>query len=140
MDTCKRMWSENQIGEIAKKNGGSSKLYRHQLTFETVSVNASKKGYAVIYSSKNTRIKSLADLKTILGNTFILPVSGQYVYEEGGDNEHFLDYCFVTESKIYVRSYYYTAGVSPDEQERIITDVANVKWSMIRIIDTITEV
>ena len=27
MDTCKRMWSENQIGEIAKKNGGISVSY-----------------------------------------------------------------------------------------------------------------
>lgn len=29
MDTCKRMWSENQIGEIAKEN--SSKVYRHRI-------------------------------------------------------------------------------------------------------------
>lgn len=27
MDTCKRMWSENQIGEIAKENGGIRVTY-----------------------------------------------------------------------------------------------------------------
>ena len=207
MDTCKRMWSENQIGEIAKENAagitgvqieylggviedgvvarldfsnnyqqpyvivsptapdptpflevpapvtktlfgsksilgtGNIDLYRHQLTFTTANnVNASKKGYAVIYSSKKTQIKSLANLETILGNTFVLPVYGQYVTLDGGDNEHFYDFCFVTESKIYVRSYYNTAGVSPDEQERIITDVANVTWSNINITDTVTAI
>lgn len=120
---------------------GNIDLYRHQLTFTTGNdVNASKKGYAVIYSSKNTQIKSLADLKTILGNTFLLPVYGQYVTLDGGDNEHFYDFCFVTESKIYVRSYYNINGVSPDEQERIITDVANVTWSHITITDTVTTI
>lgn len=29
MDTCKRMWSENQIGEIAKESG--AKVYRHRI-------------------------------------------------------------------------------------------------------------
>lgn len=36
MDTCKRMWSENQIGEIAKEN--SSKVYRHRIY---ISINSS---------------------------------------------------------------------------------------------------
>ena len=34
MDTCKRMWSENQIGEIAKKNAAPAKLYMHSIKFE----------------------------------------------------------------------------------------------------------
>ena len=34
MDTCKRMWSENQVAEIAKKNAAPAKLYMHSIKFE----------------------------------------------------------------------------------------------------------
>ena len=116
-----------------------TKIYKHQLTFKSGSNVYKENGYACIYSSKNTQIASLADLKTILGNTFQLPVYGQYLYLDGGDNNHYFDYCYVTESKIYVRSYY-TSGGTPDEVERIITDVENVSWSHITITDTVTAI
>lgn len=115
-------------------------LYKHQLTFTSGhKIMGTENGYACIYSSKNTPIASLADLKTILGNTFQLPVSGQYLYLDGGDNYHYFDYCYVTESKIYVRSYL-TSGGTPDEVERIITDVENVSWSHITITDIVTAI
>ena len=113
-----------------------AKTYKHHLTF----TSSDSKGYADIYSTNNTKIDSLTDLKTILGNTFQLPVFGEYAYMDGGDNYHYFDYCFVTESKIYVRSYYNTDGVSPDEQKRIITDVNNVVWTNITITDTVTTI
>lgn len=34
MDTCKRMWSENQVAEIAKENAAPAKLYMHSIKFE----------------------------------------------------------------------------------------------------------
>lgn len=132
---------DGQVSQIETNlNNKQAKIYKHQLTFTSESNLASQKGYACIYSSNNTQINSLADLKAILGNTFQLPVYGQYVYLDGGDNDHYFDYCYVTESKIYVRSYYATNGVSPDEMERIITDVENVSWAKIRITDTVTAI
>lgn len=113
-----------------------AKTYKHHLTFTA----GDEYGYADIYSSKNVTIDSLTDLKTVLGDTFQLPVYGQYAYLDGGDNYHYFDYCYVTESKIYVRSYYSTNGVSPDEQKRIITDVSNVSWANITITDTVTTI
>ena len=75
MDTCKRMWSENQIGEIAKKNG--SKVYRHEITYFSITHDIF--GYSTFYSSKNSQCSSLTDLKTLLGDNFniaVYPVSG----------------------------------------------------------------
>ena len=128
------------FGNQSIVGSGNIDLYKHHLTFTSGhKIMGTENGYAFIYSSKNTPISSLADLKTILGNTFQLPVYGQYLYLDGGDNYHYFDYCYVTESKIYVRSYY-TSGGTPDEVKRIITDVDNVSWSHITITDIVTAI
>lgn len=66
MDTCKRMWSENQVAEIAKENG--AKVYRHEIAYTTI--NGDIFGYSTIYSSKNLQCGSLTDLQTLLGDNF----------------------------------------------------------------------
>ena len=54
---------------------GNIDLYKHVIEFTEPSDN--KKSYAVFYSSNSLKCDSLENLKTILGNTFILPISGQ---------------------------------------------------------------
>lgn len=68
MDTCKRMWSENQIGEIAKEN--SSKVYRHRI-YMTIqsSVNPSGDSGKIdsigfeFFSSKAEKYTTVAEIQ-----------------------------------------------------------------------------
>lgn len=78
MDTCKRMWSENQIGEIAKASG--EKLYAHN--FSITSKNISKMECTflfTIYLHTNTMITSLSDLFSIYNLYGYIPANGYIV-------------------------------------------------------------
>ena len=149
MDTCKRMWSENQVAEIAKENAagitgvniysggkrgtitnitfdsgiyntptvggptggvqdwlimptpvtktlfgnksvlgeGNIDLYRHNVQIKLGTTGSERFIYTTLYSSKNTNIDSLTDLKTVLN----LSVSETYpaygLYNDGADHQ-----------------------------------------------------
>ena len=74
--------------------GGSINLYRHTVTATAKAAADLSYFTFVIISSKNTSINSLANLKTILGNTFVYPVSGRYA----GNDTAFVK---MTETTVY---------------------------------------
>ena len=53
MDTCKRMWSKNEIEDMAGGGAAGGIVYRHLLTCTST---LSKKFYIIIYSSKSDAI------------------------------------------------------------------------------------
>lgn len=78
MDTCKRMWSENQVAKIAKENG--EKLYAHN--FSITSKNLSKMDCTflfTVYLHTNTSITSLSDLFNKYSLYGYIPASGYIV-------------------------------------------------------------
>lgn len=65
---------------------GSIDLYRHNICFTSTDPNKILKIRFIVYSPNKLEVTSLADLKTLLGNTFTYPVNGgtganQSVYE-----------------------------------------------------------
>lgn len=84
MDTCKRMWNENQIGEIAKKNAAPAKLYLHSIlmfAYETDYIIVAK---FPIYSTSNEAIDTIDKLKAKLGSHFEIPAAGKYAPTTSG--------------------------------------------------------
>ena len=61
---------------------GNIDLYKHAVEYYSAYNNTEIKFNFEFYSSKNIDCDSLTDLKTILGNTFIIPVSG-YIQIDG---------------------------------------------------------
>lgn len=53
-------------------------LYRHNICFTSTDPNKIIKFRFIVPSSNNLEVVSLADLKTLLGNTFTYPVNGAY--------------------------------------------------------------
>ena len=106
MDTCKRMWSENQIGEIAKKNGGSSKLYRHKIMLSMKSNVYSSGGdeasismiYFTVYSSDPTPYTDIQDFYNKQGGEnigFTCPSVTVTSKADSSDIAHPLACCFL---------------------------------------------
>lgn len=62
------------FGDKSIYGNGNIDLYRHVI--EATSATAGAKFMLVIISSKNVKIDSLTDLKTVLGNTFTYQVTG----------------------------------------------------------------
>lgn len=66
---------------------GNIDLYRHNICFTSTDQDKIVKIRFIVISSKNLVVDSLADLKTLLGNTFTYPVNGanstnnQSIYE-----------------------------------------------------------
>ena len=76
---------------------GNIDLYRHVIT----ATDSGKRGLIMsVYSSKNLNVKSLADLKTLLGNTFNYPASGWSSDYNNPDNPSGI-ITRVTETTIY---------------------------------------
>ena len=79
---------------------GNIDLYRHNICFTSTDQDKIVKIRFIVISNKNVVVDSLADLKTLLGNTFTYPVNGAYatgnssVYEitETGFKEGTQDY------------------------------------------------
>lgn len=57
---------------------GKIDLYRHNICFTSTDQDKIIKIRFIVISSKNVVVDSLADLKTLLGNTFTYPVNGAY--------------------------------------------------------------
>lgn len=57
---------------------GSIDLYRHNICFTSTDQDKILKIRFIIYSPNKLEVISLADLKTLLGNTFTYPVNGAY--------------------------------------------------------------
>ena len=76
---------------------GNIDLYRHVIT----ATDSGKRGLIMsVFSSKNLNVKSLADLKTLLGNTFNYPASGWSSDYNSPDNPSGI-ITRVTETTIY---------------------------------------
>lgn len=57
---------------------GSIDLYRHNICFTSTDQDKILKIRFIVYSPNKLEVTSLADLKTLLGNTFTYPVNGAY--------------------------------------------------------------
>lgn len=75
------------FGNQSIVGSGNIDLYRHNICFTSTSSDLTVKIRFIVISSKNVVVDSLADLKTLLGNTFTYPVNGanatnsQCIYE-----------------------------------------------------------
>ena len=78
MDTCKRMWSENQIGEIAKKNG--AKLYAHNISLSSKNLSQVEITFLfTIYLHTDTSITKLSQILSLYELYGYIPASGYIV-------------------------------------------------------------
>ena len=90
-NNVKNLFGKSIVGE------GNIDLYRHVIT----ATDSGKRGLIMsVYSSKNLNVKSLADLKTLLGNTFNYPASGWSSDYNNPDNPSGI-ITRVTETTIY---------------------------------------
>lgn len=100
---------------------GSIDLYRHNICFTSTDPNKILKIRFIVYSPNKLEVTSLADLKTLLGNTFTYPVNGAYaagnktIYEitETGFKAGAEDYA------LYDHAENYPAGTWTDNVETI---------------------
>lgn len=90
-NNVKNLFGKSIVGE------DNIDLYRHIIT----ATDSGKRGLIMsVYSSKNLNVKSLADLKTLLGNTFNYPASGWSSDYNNPDNPSGI-ITRVTETTIY---------------------------------------
>lgn len=64
------------FGDKSIVGTGSIDLYRHNICFTSTDPDKIVKIRFIVISSKNIKVDSLTDLKTLLGNTFTYPVNG----------------------------------------------------------------
>jgi hypothetical protein len=75
------------FGNQSIVGSGNIDLYRHNICFTSTNSDLIVKIRFIVISSKNIKVDSLTDLKTLLGNTFTYPVNGanstknQSIYE-----------------------------------------------------------
>lgn len=115
---------------------GNIDLYKHHI----VLTSNGEKGFFDFYSSKNTKCVSLADLKTLLGNTFEVEVCGQYSFRDSGDNDRFYRYAYITETAIFVEKVHTAQSGDLDSNYPTIGTDSNVTWAGITITDTVTTI
>ena len=94
----------------------------------------------IFIPQKNTKCVSLADLKTLLGNTFEVEVCGQYSFRDSGDNDRFYRYAYITETAIFVEKVHTTQSGDLDNNYPTIGTDSNVTWTGITITDTVTAI
>ena len=99
---------------------GNIDLYRHIVELN-INTGNGVTAYAVITSSKNLIIESLADLKTVLGNTFNYPIQG---FGQTDSSEGIIAY-LMTNQSVYCNTSYTTIPVS---------------WANVTISDTVTTI
>ena len=99
---------------------GKIDLYRHNICFTSTDQDKMVKIRFIVPSSNNLKVASLADLKTLLGNTFTYPVNG-----ETGDNKSVYE---ITETG-------YKAGATPYVLYDTVTPYPAGTWT-----DTVTAV
>lgn len=64
------------FGNQSIVGSGNIDLYRHNIIFTSTNQDLLVKIRFIVISSKNIKVDSLTDLKTLLGNTFTYPVNG----------------------------------------------------------------
>ena len=99
---------------------GNIDLYRHNICFTSADQDKPVKIRFIVPSSNNLKVNSLADLKTLLGNTFTYPVNGGT-----GDNKSVYE---ITETG-------YKAGATPYVLYDTVTPYPAGTWT-----DTVTTV
>ena len=97
---------------------GNIDLYRHNICFTSTDQDKMVKIRFIVPSSNNLKVSSLADLKTLLGNTFTYPVNGGT-----GDNKSVYE---ITETG-------YKAGATPYVLYDTVTPYPAGTWT-----DTVT--
>lgn len=108
------------FGNQSIVGSGNIDLYRHIVELN-INTGNGVTAYAVIISSKNLVIDSLADLKTVLGNTFNYPIQG---FGQSDSNEGIIAY-LMTDQSVYCNTSYTTIPVS---------------WANVTISDTVTTI
>lgn len=109
------------FGNQSIVGAGNIDLYRHIVELN-INTGNGVTAYAVIISSKNLIIKSLADLKTVLGNTFNYPIQG--FGQTTDSNEGIIAY-LMTDQSVYCNTSYTAIPVS---------------WANVTISDTVTTI
>ena len=108
------------FGNQSIVGSGNIDLYRHIVELN-INIGNGVTAYAVIISSKNLIIDSLADLKTVLGNTFNYPIQG---FGQTDSSEGIIAY-LMTNQSVYCNISYTTTPVS---------------WANVTISDTVTTI
>lgn len=108
------------FGNQSIVGSGNIDLYRHNICFTSTDQDKMVKIRFIVPSSNNLKVKSLADLKTLLGNTFTYPVNGGT-----GDNKNVYE---ITETG-------YKAGATPYVLYDTITAYPAGTWT-----DTVTTI
>lgn len=108
------------FGNQSIVGSGNIDLYRHIVELN-INIGNGVTAYAVIISSKNLIIKSLADLKTVLGNTFNYPIQG---FGQTDSSEGIIAY-LMTDHSVYCNTSNTTTSVS---------------WANVTISDTVTTI
>lgn len=103
--------------EIHTDGGGT--VYRHTLTVNGYGTDF----YAVLYLSRSEKIENLAILKSVLGDTFILPISG--AISSGALGAGYYIATYLDENALNVSN---------------TTDVKTINYDVITITDTVTAV
>lgn len=108
------------FGNQSIVGSGNIDLYRHIVELN-INTGNGVTAYAVIISSKNLVIDSLADLKTVLGNTFNYPIQG---FGQSDSSEGIIAY-LMTDQSVYCNTSYTAIPVS---------------WANVTISDTVTTI
>ena len=108
------------FGNQSIVGSGNIDLYRHIVELN-INTGNGVTAYAVIISSKNLVIESLADLKTVLGNTFNYPIQG---FGQTDSSEGIIAY-LMTDQSVYCNTSYTAIPVS---------------WANVTISDTVTTI
>lgn len=108
------------FGNQSIVGSGNIDLYRHIVELN-INTGNGVTAYAVIISSKNLVIDSLADLKTVLGNTFNYPIQG---FGQTDSSEGIIAY-LMTDQSVYCNTSYTAIPVS---------------WANVTISDTVTTI
>lgn len=108
------------FGNQSIVGSGNIDLYRHIVEL-IINIGNGVTAYAVIISSKNLVIDSLADLKTVLGNTFNYPIQG---FGQSDSSEGIIAY-LMTDRSVYCNTSYTAIPIS---------------WANVTISDTVTTI
>ena len=111
MDTCKRMWSENQIGEIAKENGGIGVAYYSPKDYGYVELGTYKsmrysEGYQQPLADGESYIVPLPALKKLFNQSLFgegnIDLYKHHVTLSLGNNKLYID--FISSNDLFVES------------------------------------
>lgn len=133
---AKKLPVKTLFGKYNIRGSGNIDLYKHHITL----TSNGEKGYIDFISSNQLNCDSLQDLKTILGNNFLIQAYGVYSYRDSGDNDRFYAYAYVTATEIYCLVPHSAADGTYDNNGVPVSTNENVTWNGIIITDTVTTI